>query len=71
LPYVHDHVPAGRADPPELRAHPQAVPAYARFKRMLAETVDDLDVYTDVKDPIVDLVIVAAEEWATAVKWTC
>jgi GrpB-like predicted nucleotidyltransferase (UPF0157 family) len=48
-----------------FRAHPAAVPAYARFKEALAEAVnDDVDVYTDVKDPVVDLVIAAAEEWA-------
>jgi GrpB-like predicted nucleotidyltransferase (UPF0157 family) len=47
-----------------FRAHPAAVPAYAHFKESLAEAVhDDLDVYTDVKDPVVDLVIAVAEEW--------
>jgi GrpB-like predicted nucleotidyltransferase (UPF0157 family) len=47
-----------------FRAHPTAIPAYARFKEMLAEAVhDDLDLYTDVKDPVVDLVIAVAEEW--------
>jgi GrpB-like predicted nucleotidyltransferase (UPF0157 family) len=53
-----------------FRAHPQAVPAYARFKQVLAASVDDLEVYTDVKDPVVDLVIAVAEEWATATGWS-
>jgi GrpB-like predicted nucleotidyltransferase (UPF0157 family) len=48
-----------------FRAHPAAIPAYARFKESLAEAVDDdLGRYTDVKDPVVDLVIAMAEEWA-------
>jgi GrpB-like predicted nucleotidyltransferase (UPF0157 family) len=49
-----------------FRAHPLAVPAYGRFKVALAEVVEDLDTYADVKDPVVDVVAVAAEEWATA-----
>lgn len=53
-----------------FRAHPQAVPAYSRFKEVLAAAVGDLEVYTDVKDPVVDLVIAVAEEWATATGWS-
>jgi dephospho-CoA kinase len=54
-----------------FRAHPAAVPAYSRFKSALAAAVDnDLDVYTDVKDPVVDLVVTIAEEWAAAANWS-
>lgn len=53
-----------------FRAHPHAVPAYARFKETLAAAVDDLGVYTDVKDPVVDLVVTVAEEWAAATGWS-
>jgi GrpB-like predicted nucleotidyltransferase (UPF0157 family) len=53
-----------------LRAHPAAVPAYSAFKRSLAGAVADLGVYTDVKDPVVDLVIAAAETWATETGWS-
>ena len=53
-----------------LRAHPPAVAAYAAFKRVLAAAVNDIEVYTDVKDPVVDLVIVVAEDWAGATGWT-
>jgi len=53
-----------------FRAHPDAVPAYARFKLVLADAVPDLEVYTDVKDPVVDLVIAMAETWATATGWS-
>ncbi|WP_290869235.1 GrpB family protein [Hamadaea sp.] len=52
-----------------FRAHPAAIPAYAQFKRVLADNVPDRVAYTDVKDPVVDLVIGAAEQWATATAW--
>ncbi len=50
-------------------AHPAAVPTYGAFKRSLAAVVDDTGVYADVKDPVVDLVIVAAEDWAARTNW--
>jgi GrpB-like predicted nucleotidyltransferase (UPF0157 family) len=53
-----------------FRVHPHAVAAYAQFKQVLAAAVDDLDMYTDVKDPVVDLVIVVAENWADTSGWT-
>jgi GrpB-like predicted nucleotidyltransferase (UPF0157 family) len=53
-----------------LRAHPAAVPAYAAFKAALAGAVPDLGTYADVKDPVVDLIITAAEPWASATGWT-
>ena len=53
-----------------FRAHPGAVPAYARFKAVLAAAVGDLGVYTDVKDPVVDLVVAVAEEWAATTGWS-
>jgi GrpB-like predicted nucleotidyltransferase (UPF0157 family) len=52
-----------------FRAHPDAVPAYGRFKVSLAEMAVDTDVYTDVKDPVVDLVVVVAEAWAEDSGW--
>ncbi|HEY5250010.1 MAG TPA: GrpB family protein [Acidimicrobiales bacterium] len=52
-----------------FRAHPDAVPAYAAFKRALAGTTPDTEVYADVKDPVVDLVMVTAEAWALSVGW--
>jgi GrpB-like predicted nucleotidyltransferase (UPF0157 family) len=53
-----------------FRAHPDAVPAYAEFKLRLAGAVADLDAYTDIKDPVVDLVIAMAEKWAAETGWT-
>jgi GrpB-like predicted nucleotidyltransferase (UPF0157 family)/chloramphenicol 3-O-phosphotransferase len=52
-----------------LRAHPEAIPAYATFKRSLAAVTADIGTYTDVKDPVVDLVVVIAEGWAETVGW--
>jgi GrpB-like predicted nucleotidyltransferase (UPF0157 family) len=52
-----------------FRAHPEAIPAYASFKRSLAAVTPDLDAYSDVKDPVVDLVIAVAETWAASAGW--
>ena len=52
-----------------LRATPDAVPAYARFKCVLADTVPDTGTYADVKDPVVDLIGVVAEQWAARTGW--
>jgi hypothetical protein len=51
-------------------AHPHAVIAYSAIKRSLAAVIPDLDTYAEVKDQIVDLVIVTAEEWAMETGWT-
>ena len=53
-----------------FRAHPAAVPAYGAFKSALAGVLDDVGVYSDVKDPVVDLVVAVAEPWAAATAWT-
>lgn len=52
-----------------FRVHPDAVPAYAAFKRSLAEVTLDIGPYTEVKDPVVDLVSSVAEPWAASVGW--
>jgi GrpB-like predicted nucleotidyltransferase (UPF0157 family) len=53
-----------------LRAHPLAAAAYARTKRALAAHGEtDWDLYYDVKDPVCDIIIAAAEDWATSVDW--
>ncbi|GAA2337804.1 GrpB family protein [Dactylosporangium salmoneum] len=43
-----------------LRANPAAVAAYGRFKEVLARHVPDVGTYSDIKDPVVDLVVAAA-----------
>jgi len=52
-----------------FRAHPEAVPAYVTFKRSLAAAVPDIATYSDIKDPVVDLVIAVADTWAADTGW--
>jgi GrpB-like predicted nucleotidyltransferase (UPF0157 family) len=52
-----------------FRAHPEAIAAYGAFKEVLAAVTPDILVYSDVKDPVVDLVIAVAEVWATGIGW--
>jgi GrpB-like predicted nucleotidyltransferase (UPF0157 family) len=53
-----------------FRAHPGQVPAYSRFKRTVAQHVPDIGAYTDIKDPVVDLIVAQAEHWAAETGWT-
>jgi len=52
-----------------LRSHPATVQAYAELKRRLAQNLADPDMYPEVKDPAVDLIYLAAEDWASATNW--
>lgn len=52
-----------------LIARPAAAAAYAELKRRLAANLADPRTYPDVKDPAVDLIYLAAEEWAERVGW--
>ena len=52
-----------------LRAHPATAAAYAELKRRLAARLADPRTYPDVKDPAVDLIYLAAEDWAAATGW--
>lgn len=52
-----------------LQAHPDAAAAYGAVKRELAGLSLETGVYADVKDPVCDLIIVAAEEWAARTGW--
>ncbi len=53
-----------------LRAHPDARDAYAELKRGLAAHLPDVGTYADVKDPVCDLIAIAAEDWAAATAWS-
>jgi GrpB-like predicted nucleotidyltransferase (UPF0157 family) len=50
-------------------AHPEVVVPYSAIKRTLAGAAPDGDRYAELKDPIVDLVIVVAEQWAAETMW--
>jgi GrpB-like predicted nucleotidyltransferase (UPF0157 family) len=53
-----------------LRAHPQSAEAYARVKQQLARFhAEDIDAFCDIKDPVCDLILFAAEEWAKETAW--
>jgi GrpB-like predicted nucleotidyltransferase (UPF0157 family) len=54
-----------------LIEHPDAAAAYGELKRRLARHVaGDIGAFHEVKDPAVDVVMAAAEAWATATAWT-
>lgn len=76
---VHVHVRvAGRANQrypllfrDYLRTHPVALAGYAEVKRQLARYhPDDWDAYYDVKDPVCDIVMAGAQDWAIATGWS-
>jgi len=51
-----------------LRADPSVAAAYAQIKAALARLhPEDFDAYYDVKDPVCDIVMAAAERWAASV----
>ncbi len=53
-----------------LRTHPMASAAYAEIKINLSQRhPDNVDFYYDIKDPLCDIVIDAAEDWARATGW--
>ena len=53
-----------------LRTHPAAAAGYAALKRCLAfYHGDDRKVFTEIKNPVCDVIMAAAEEWAQAVNW--
>jgi len=53
-----------------LRANALAAGGYAALKRVLAEYhPDDPDAYSLIKDPVCDIIMNAAEEWAQDTGW--
>jgi len=52
-----------------LRCHPATAEAYSELKKRLAANLADPEKYPDVKDPAVDLIYLAAEEWAIVTDW--
>jgi GrpB-like predicted nucleotidyltransferase (UPF0157 family) len=53
-----------------LRTHPEAAEAYGELKKRLAALCEDTGVYADAKDPVCDIIMQAAEVWATDTRWT-
>ena len=52
-----------------LRAHPETAAAYGELKRRLARIAPDSATSADTKDPVCDLVIFPAEQWAARTAW--
>jgi len=52
-----------------LRAHPDYAKSYGELKKRLAANLANSRTYPDVKDPAVDLIYHAAENWATRICW--
>jgi GrpB-like predicted nucleotidyltransferase (UPF0157 family) len=53
-----------------LRAHPLAAGAYGQAKVALAQHgPTDWDLYYDVKDPVCDIIMAGAEDWAGSTRW--
>ncbi len=54
-----------------LRSHPRAAAAYGVVKQQLAARfADDADAYYDIKDPVFDIIMAGAEEWASRTGWS-
>lgn len=54
-----------------LRGHPRSAAAYGELKRRLAEYVgEDRESYVEIKDPVCDIIIAAAEDWARDTRWS-
>ena len=53
-----------------LRAHPVAAGAYAQIKQRLAEHFPtDIDAYYQIKDPVFDIIMAGAYDWAELTGW--
>jgi GrpB-like predicted nucleotidyltransferase (UPF0157 family) len=53
-----------------LRTHPLAAAAYAQVKQALArQRSSDWSLYYEVKDPVCDIIMAGAEDWAEGNQW--
>jgi GrpB-like predicted nucleotidyltransferase (UPF0157 family) len=52
-----------------LRDAPKVAAGYAAVKMQLAKYLDDITPYVEIKDPVVDIIIAQAEEWAERTGW--
>lgn len=52
-----------------LRANPAVAAAYGQLKQRLASSLSNDEAYPEVKDPAVDLIYFAAEQWAAQTSW--
>jgi GrpB-like predicted nucleotidyltransferase (UPF0157 family) len=52
-----------------LRSEAQIAHAYGELKKRLSTALTDPDAYPEVKDPVADIIYLAAERWALANNW--
>lgn len=52
-----------------LRSEPRIAEAYGALKQRLASALADPETYPDIKDPVSDIIYLAAERWASATNW--
>jgi GrpB-like predicted nucleotidyltransferase (UPF0157 family) len=52
-----------------FRSHPATAQSYAELKLRLAQNLADPQTYPDMKDPAVDLIFFAAEDWVASTGW--
>jgi len=52
-----------------LKAHPRAVPTVELIKTRISALTEDIEAYLSIKDPVYDLLLIGAEEWAKATGW--
>lgn len=53
-----------------LRSHPLAAKAYEEIKKQLAHHFpNNAEAYYDIKDPVFDIIMAGAEDWATSTSW--
>ena len=55
-----------------LRALPMVAQAYGKVKKEIVKyhPEDDMEAYYDIKDPVCDIIIGGAEEWAKLTNWS-
>lgn len=53
-----------------LRSHPLAAKAYEEIKKQLAHHFPgNMEAYYDIKDPVFDIIMSGAEDWAAVTNW--
>jgi GrpB-like predicted nucleotidyltransferase (UPF0157 family) len=53
-----------------LRSHPMAMNAYSEIKRQLARYFpENIEAYYDIKDPVFDVIMSGANDWASVTNW--
>lgn len=52
-----------------LRTFPEVAAVYGKIKKTVAQNHKDEDTYYKIKDPVTDLILAAADQWAERIGW--